>query len=99
MERDQLEQIISRVTAGSVPTIELIKGVEKTGSRLGVFASSFNPVTIAHLELMRQAAERFGLDGTLALAGIANADKAEYEAPLEDRIAMLLECFADDRDV
>lgn len=99
MERDQLAQIISRAAARSVPAIEIIKRAEKTGARLGVLASSFNPVTRAHVELMRQAAERFGLEGTLALAGIANADKAAYEAPLEDRIAMLLECFANDREV
>ena len=60
-----------------------------TGPRLGVFASSFNPTTTAHVELTRRAAREFLLDETLALAGLANADKSEYDCSLEDRLRML----------
>ena len=69
--------------------IKIIERAEATGPRLGVFASSFNPPTTAHVELIQRAAEAFSLDEILALAGKTNADKLEYECSLEDRLAML----------
>ena len=81
------------------PSIRFIKRAELSGPRLGVFASSFNPTTTAHVELMRRAAREFLLDETLALAGLANADKPEYECSLEDRLQMLALAFADERRV
>src|SRR5258708_7520729 len=53
------------------PNVELIKHADMSGPRIGVFASSFNPVTIAHAELVRRAAVEFSLDEMLALAGRA----------------------------
>jgi nicotinate (nicotinamide) nucleotide adenylyltransferase len=81
------------------PSIRFIKRAELSGSRLGVFASSFNPTTTAHVELMRHAACEFLLDETLALAGLANADKPEYDCSLEDRLRMLALTFASERRV
>lgn len=72
------------------PVIKIIKRVKASGCRLGVFASSFNPPTTAHFELIRRAVEAFSLDEVLALAGKTNADKSAYDCALEDRIAMLL---------
>jgi nicotinate (nicotinamide) nucleotide adenylyltransferase len=83
-----LSNIIDRLNVTGPPSIEFIKRVA-VGERLGVFSSSFNPPTIAHLELMQRAAEAFSLDEILALAGKANADKIDYECSLEDRLAML----------
>ena len=81
------------------PSIQFIKRAEPGGPRLGVFASSFNPPTTAHVELMRRAAREFLLDETLALAGLANADKSQYECPLEDRLRMLTLTFAGEHRV
>src|SRR5437868_4027201 len=54
-----LQQIVARADPQGKPRIEMIKRAAFGGPRLGVFASSFNPVTIAHIELMRRAlAER-----------------------------------------
>lgn len=86
---DDLRQAIERARASNNPTVHFIRRARATGRRLGVFASSFNPVTRAHLELMRRAAGAFALDETLALAGTANADKSRYEASLKDRLNML----------
>ncbi|HUK91237.1 MAG TPA: nicotinate-nicotinamide nucleotide adenylyltransferase [Blastocatellia bacterium] len=58
--------------------------------RLGIFSGSFNPVTTAHVELVRAASRQFRLDEILALVGTSNADKRRYEAPLEDRLQMLI---------
>ena len=85
----QLEEIIGRVAACPTPAIELIRRTPAGCRRLGVFASSFNPVTKAHLELMRRATAGFALDEMLALASVANADKSRYEASMADRLRML----------
>jgi len=95
MDVDHFKETIERADPRGEPRIEMIKRAEPTGSRLGVFASSFNPPTIAHLELMNRAAEAFSLDEILALAGNANADKLDYECALENRLAMLMLAFAD----
>jgi nicotinate (nicotinamide) nucleotide adenylyltransferase len=92
---DRIKEIIERVVTAGVPEIASIKQARMTGPRLGIFASSFNPPTKAHVELIRRAAENFSLDEVLALAGKTNADKKTYECPLEDRIAMLELTFAE----
>jgi nicotinate-nucleotide adenylyltransferase len=92
---DRVRAIIERTDPSGEPGIEIIKQAEATGLRLGVFASSFNPPTVAHVELMQRAAEAFSLDEILALAGAANADKLQYECSLEDRLAMLALSLAD----
>jgi nicotinate (nicotinamide) nucleotide adenylyltransferase len=96
MKLDQTSEAIGRVLQSSKPRIEIIKRAAVAGLRLGVFASSFNPPTIAHVELILRAAEAFSLDETLALAGQTNADKLSYECSLEDRVAMMELAFADD---
>jgi nicotinate-nucleotide adenylyltransferase len=90
-----VKEFIERADPRGEPRIEMIKRAEPTGSRLGVFASSFNPPTVAHVELINRATEAFSLDEVLALAGNANADKLDYECALEDRLAMLALAFAD----
>ena len=89
----RVKEIIERVKRGGDPSIQFIKRAELSGPRLGVFASSFNPTTVAHVELMRRAAREFSLDEMLALAGTSNADKLAYECPLEDRLRMLALTF------
>jgi nicotinate (nicotinamide) nucleotide adenylyltransferase len=96
MRTDRLTRAINRVNTEGEPRIEIIKRAIETGARLGVFASSFNPPTIAHLELMRRAARSFSLDEVIALAGKSNADKTDYECSLEDRIIMLELALASD---
>ncbi len=91
----RVQQIVARADPQGEPRIELIKRAALTGPRLGVFASSFNPITIAHLELMRRALAEFSLDEMLAVAGRANADKSDYECALEDRLQMLLLAMSD----
>jgi len=92
----RLREIVAREARQSEPHIELIKRAEPGGPRVGVFASSFNPVTVAHLELMRRALAEFSLDEVLALAGRANADKQQYECALEDRLEMLALALSDE---
>jgi len=100
----QWRQIVARTDGCGAPHIEMIKRADLIGARLsrprlGVFASSFNPVTTAHLELMRRARAEFSLDEMLAVAGCANADKTSYECSLEDRLQMLLLALADESGI
>ncbi len=99
MDPNRIREIIERVDPGGKPHIEIVERGKATGSRLGVFASSFNPPTIAHVELIQRAAEAFSLDEILALAGKTNADKLDYECSLEDRLAMLTLTFTADTRV
>lgn len=94
MDLDRLKEIVEHADSRGEPRIETIKRAEPPGLRLGVLAASFNPVTVAHVELIRRAAEAFSLDETLALAGVTNADKTGYECQLEDRLTMLQLAFA-----
>jgi len=93
MVDERLRKIIASAQASSKPVIEFLKRSRITESRVGIFASSFNPLTNAHVELMRRAIGACGLREVVALAGVANADKDSYECALEDRLAMLLLAF------
>ncbi|MEK6287283.1 MAG: nicotinate-nicotinamide nucleotide adenylyltransferase [Acidobacteriota bacterium] len=95
MDLERLKEIVQRGDSSGEPRIEIIKRAERRGKRLGAFASSFNPPTIAHVELMQRSAEAFSLDEIIALAGKTNADKVDYECTLEERLAMLTLAFAD----
>lgn len=97
MQRDRSAEDTSQ--SGDEPVIELIKRADVSGPRLGVFAASFNPPTIAHVELMRSASDTLSLDEVVALAGRANADKLEYECSLEDRLEMLRLTFVSEPGV
>ncbi|HKS41476.1 MAG TPA: nicotinate-nicotinamide nucleotide adenylyltransferase [Blastocatellia bacterium] len=96
MESERLREMIERIDVEGPPRIELIKRAKPSGPRVGIFASSFNPITSAHVELMRRAIEACSLDEMIALAGLANADKTSYECALEDRLKMLALTFAHD---
>jgi nicotinate (nicotinamide) nucleotide adenylyltransferase len=99
MDFEHVKGIIDDVDPRRGPAIKIIKPVPAARPLLGVFASSFNPPTIAHVELVKRAAEVFSLDEVLALAGKTNADKLDYECSLEDRLAMLRLAFAAERNV
>jgi nicotinate (nicotinamide) nucleotide adenylyltransferase len=96
---EQLSSLIEQVAASAEPTVAFIKRGDRATNRVGVFASSFNPPTTAHVELIKSAATKFELDQTIAIAGAANADKVTYECSLEDRLSMLLLTFDDDPTV
>jgi nicotinate-nucleotide adenylyltransferase len=99
MERDRLRELIRRTRASSEPVIEFLRRTDEDGRRVGVFASSFNPITSAHIEMMQRAVREFELREMLALAGAANADKTSYQCALEDRLAMLWTALKDYRVV
>jgi nicotinamide-nucleotide adenylyltransferase len=72
------------------PEIKLVRSGPALCGRIGIFSSSFNPPTTAHLEIIRRASQEFALDQVLALVSLANADKSEYECELEHRVGMVV---------
>jgi nicotinate (nicotinamide) nucleotide adenylyltransferase len=82
------------------PAILLIRkaprGISRRIGRIGIFAASFNPPTMAHLALIRQARKRFDLDENLVLLDIKAMDKRIVGASLEDRLMMLKVLFRRD---
>lgn len=68
---------------------------QKRQQRLGVYAGSFDPLTIGHLWMIEQGARLFD---RLTVAVGVNPDK-KYTFPLEDRLAMLRESMKPFRNV
>ena len=91
---DSLDDLIDALGKGTDPQIRLIGGDVPYGARLGVFSSSFNPVTRAHVALVESASAAFALDHVLALASDKNADKRSYEASLTYRLEMMMLAFS-----
>ena len=59
-------------------------------SRVAVLPASFNPPTLAHLELLGEAREVEGIASAACLLTTRNVDKDLFGASLEDRLGMLL---------
>ena len=67
--------------------------------RLGIFPASFNPPTMAHLALIREAKKQGNLDEILILLDIQAMDKEPVGATFEDRLTMLKKVFGRDPKV
>lgn len=67
-----------------------------TTVRRGVFPGSFNPLTFAHLEIARQAAEEQDLDAVVLVVSAVALDKTSPPGPpLEERIRLIDADLAD----
>ena len=91
---------VKELTDCKESTIVLIrkapKGISTGKGRLGIFPASFNPPTMAHLALIREAGEAGHLDEVLILLDIQAMDKAPIEARFEDRLEMVKRAFQKD---
>jgi nicotinate-nucleotide adenylyltransferase len=94
--RARVREALAALSCLEAPTIAWIRRMSRPPARLGVFPASFNPLTRAHVEIIARARARFHLEGIALLPGLTNADKRAYDAPLEDRTAMVLMAFASD---
>jgi len=74
------------------------KGIKREG-RLGIFPASFNPPTLAHLALIKEAMKQGKLDEILILLDIQAMDKAPVGAAVEDRLTLLKKAFGRDPKV
>lgn len=69
------------------------------GKSLGVFPSSFNPPTKAHMILLERARNVEPIDEILLALDRRPLDKKIFGASLEERLSMILLCFEKDPSV
>jgi nicotinamide-nucleotide amidase len=72
------------------------KGISRPAGRLGIFPASFNPPTMAHVALVREARKEGRLDEILILLDIQAMDKEACEAKFEHRLTMVKRVFGRD---
>jgi len=91
----RFQEIIAEVEGSARPLIRFLHRAEGGGAlerkKLGVFPSSFNPITVAHNKIVSQTRDAFQLDEVLLLLDLRNVDKGVFGASLEDRLAMICE--------
>ena len=89
-----LKTVIQEMDLEGPPEIHLIlkakDGIQKSPAKLGVFPSSFNPITVSHVELMERAISEFAVDEVLLVLDKKTLDKETFGATLVDRLIMLL---------
>jgi nicotinamide-nucleotide amidase len=92
-----IKNCIERLRRSNASEIVLIrrapKGINHQNSRLGIFPASFNPPTLAHRALIREAEKQGKLDEILVLLDIQAMDKEPIGATFEDRLTMLKKVF------
>ncbi len=93
---DQLKELKKRKEPAILLIRKAPRGISGRRGRLGIFAASFNPLTMAHLTLIREARKRFDLAEVLVLLDIKAMDKKIVGASLEDRLKMLNVLFRRD---
>ena len=97
--RSEIREIIQRVKGREDPLILWVKEPQGKEGTLGVFPASFNPPTLAHLHLVKEAKRRFSLQEVALILDTRPMDKEIVGAPLEDRVLMLLGLFGKRGDI
>ena len=72
--------------------------IKKSGRRLGIFSGSFNPLTVAHIEMIEAAQKKYHLDEILLILARANVDKGVFGLSLANRLLMLAQYAANRED-
>jgi nicotinic acid mononucleotide adenylyltransferase len=101
--RKYLRKALHTLPEGGTPRIKIVKPAkretEDTVRALGVFPASFNPPTAAHQALARKAMEVLSCDEILLILDQQAVGKEPLDAPLEDRLLMLLVLFGADPQI
>ncbi|MCZ6622385.1 MAG: hypothetical protein O7C72_10900, partial [Deltaproteobacteria bacterium] len=84
-------EILEGLNPADPPEAVLIDiGQEFSPARIGILAGSFNPPTLAHIELARRAKQTFKIDHILFTISRVTIDKERVEGlSLEDRLLLL----------
>ena len=102
--RRYLHAVVRSLSYEGPSLIKIVKQAQegirdKTGGLLGVLPASFNPPTSAHQALVRAAGKAVAFDEILLVLDQRAMDKELVDAPLEDRLLMLLALFGDDPQI
>lgn len=94
MPDDDLRCALSALPPGGPPSLAFVRrapaGIRGRAGTLLCLSASFNPVTLAHLQLIQAAARVAPPDEVLLLLSLANVDKGMSGLPLERRVRLLL---------
>jgi nicotinic acid mononucleotide adenylyltransferase len=98
--RQYLHEVVRALSQEGPPVIVTVKRAEKgiaanKGGVLGVLPASFNPPTVAHEALVREAEAAVAFDEMLLIVDQQAMDKERSGAPVEDRLLMLLALYGD----
>ena len=89
----RLERLVNQLNPNGEPQIRWIyqasQHIKTDGRRLGIFSGSFNPLTVAHIEMIDAAQKKYNLDEILLILASANVDKGVFGLSLADRLLML----------
>jgi nicotinic acid mononucleotide adenylyltransferase len=102
--REYLHAVVCSLSYEGPPLIKIVKQAQEgirdnTGGVLGVLPASFNPPTSAHQALVKEAGNVLAFDEILLVLDQQAMDKELVDAPLEDRLLMLLALFGDDPQI
>ncbi len=92
--------VIEEIRRDPHPRIHLIsrsrEGVKKQATDVGIFPSSFNPITKGHMAILQRAAGIKGFQEVLVVLDTEAMDKEIFGATLVDRLLMLQFLFEDE---
>ena len=92
-ENRRLERLVDQLGPDGAPEIRWIyraaQHIRTDGKRLGIFSGSFNPLTVAHIEMIEAAQKEYDLDEILLILARANVDKGVFGLSLSERLLML----------
>lgn len=101
-ENRHLEMLVDQLDPDGEPQIcwvyRAARHIKASGRRLGIFSGSFNPLTVAHIEMIEAAQKKYNLDEVLLILAKANVDKGVFGLSLADRLLMLKEYTANRKD-
>ena len=87
-------RLMAALDPGGPPRAHLVwraeHGIGNTAGSLGILDASFNPMTLAHEQMIEGARGLLDFDEVLLLLSSANVDKGVFGADLGQRLAMLL---------
>jgi len=94
LDRAEIAEILAGLSPAAPPRLAFVRRApEGMGDRPGTLlclSASFNPLTAAHVALIREARCRFPAQEILLLLAIANVDKTVDGLPLERRVDLLV---------
>ncbi|MDP6998335.1 MAG: nicotinate-nicotinamide nucleotide adenylyltransferase [Candidatus Poribacteria bacterium] len=90
---ESLQHLVDSLEQLELPSIRWIRRAENhivtPGNRVGIFSSSFNPMTVAHTKLIELAQRTFQLDEIVLLLAKNNVDKGVFGFSLVERLLMM----------
>ena len=90
---EHLQDLVNSLNDNDEPTIRWVKrdseGNTTKLKKVGVFSASFNPLTVAHEQMVKLAQQNFQLNEIILLLAKNNVDKSVFGFSLSERLRMM----------